>query len=234
MTKKTPKPPDMGARVTDLARGELVLHGNSAEGARPWVRMLTRAGVALTRTPNGGYLFTLTDRPDLTAETAPAAVASATLAAAAPDMARALHFLCAAVSCNYDPVVIKNEGYLDAGRAALRAAGLDPDRPWGGGPVIRLQRAEGNVTTDSFDPVTVTSWAAANQVLRSWARTAPTWGAGYHKCDVWLTGADGVTVKIRYDLTGAETATADLRAYMQRLGFDPDTLARAAADPTER
>ena len=83
---------------------------------------------------------------------------------------------------------------------------------------IRLQRAEGS-TSDSFDPVTVTTWAAANHVLRSWARTAPGPRDGYHKCDVWLTWADGEPVKVRYDLTGAETATADLRAYLAGLGF---------------
>ena len=64
------------------------------------------------------------------------------------DMAYALHFLCAAVSCNYDPVTIKHEGYLEAGRAALRAAGWDPDlpRPW----IVAPQRAAGgNVTEDT-------------------------------------------------------------------------------------
>lgn len=44
-------------------------------------------------------------------------------------LAAALHRLCAAVRCNYDPHTIASEGYLAAGLAALRTAGYDPDRP---------------------------------------------------------------------------------------------------------
>ena len=61
-------------------------------------------------------------------------VTSLLTTAPAPDvatvgaMARALHFLCAAVRCNYEPATIRYEGYLDAGLAALRVAGWDPDR----------------------------------------------------------------------------------------------------------
>lgn len=63
------------------------------------------------------------------------AITSALSTAPAPDvatigrLARALHFLCAAVRCNYMPGTIRTAGYLDAGLAALRAAGWDPDRP---------------------------------------------------------------------------------------------------------
>jgi len=74
----------MGAHVTALSRGELVLHGNSEAGARPWVRMLARAGVPLTRTPNGGYLFTFAGRADLTGEDP--APTGADLAELAPEM----------------------------------------------------------------------------------------------------------------------------------------------------
>jgi hypothetical protein len=172
--------------------------------------MLARAGVPMTRTPNGGYIFTFARREDLTGpDPAPARaeaaapdpdqvtvfcltcgapmirrpdpeginagypafqwfdlaggradhcpqcgeVTSALTTAPAPDlatvgaMARALHFLCAAVNCNYDPLTIKHEGYLEAGRAALRAAGWDPDRPRPGpdrpqrAPVVMLDGA---------------------------------------------------------------------------------------------
>jgi len=52
--------------------------------------------------------------------------------AAVADLARAAHFLCAAVRCHYDPWETERAGYLDAGLAALRAVGWDPDQaqPW--------------------------------------------------------------------------------------------------------
>jgi hypothetical protein len=83
---------------------------------------------------------------------------------------------------------------------------------------IRIQRAEGRIGLDSFDPVTVTTWAEANAILRSWARTAPGPGQGYHKCDFTVTWADGETYNGRYDLEGRETETADLEAHIARLG----------------
>lgn len=88
-------------------------------------------------TPNGGPAFQWFDLAGAVADQCPQCgeVTSLLTTAPAPDLAtvgamsRALHFLCAAVSCNYDPVTIKHEGYLEAGRAALQAAGWDPDRP---------------------------------------------------------------------------------------------------------
>lgn len=52
--------------------------------------------------------------------------------AAVADLARAAHFLCAAVRCHYDPWETERAGYLDAGLQALRGVGWDPDRaqPW--------------------------------------------------------------------------------------------------------
>ena len=56
--------------VTAVSGEKLVLHADPPEAARPWLRMLERAGVDVERTPNGGYRFTFDDRPDLTAEEA--------------------------------------------------------------------------------------------------------------------------------------------------------------------
>jgi hypothetical protein len=117
-------------------------------------------GAVLRRVPDpegtpGGYpAFQWFDLAGARADQCPQCgeVTSLLTTAPAPDlatvgaMARALHFLCAAVSCNYDPVVTKNEGYLEAGRAALQAAGWDPDRPrpW----VDRPNRAAGGDLRD--------------------------------------------------------------------------------------
>lgn len=79
---------------------------------------------------------------------------------------------------------------------------------------IRLQRIEGSIGLDSFDPVTVTTWAEANAILRSWAKTAPGPGQGYDKCDFTVTWQDGETYNGRYDLEGRETETADLAAHV--------------------
>jgi len=92
--------------------------------AWPCYRWLTTAGAPADRCPGCGTVtskLSTTPAPDL---------------AAVGRMAYALHFLCAAVRCNYDPATIRAAGYLDAGLAALRAAGWDPDqgRPWLGDP----------------------------------------------------------------------------------------------------
>ncbi len=79
---------------------------------------------------------------------------------------------------------------------------------------ICIRRIEGRIGLDSFDPVTVTTWAEANATLRAWARTAPGPGQGYDKCDFTVTWADGETYNGRYDLEGQETETADLAAHV--------------------
>ena len=66
--KRTPKAPEYGAAIIPVGGGMIVLHANTAADARPWVKLLTGAGVPLARTPNGGYSFTFDDREDLTAE----------------------------------------------------------------------------------------------------------------------------------------------------------------------
>jgi len=51
--------------VASVKDGRLILQANTEEAARPWLALLELAGVAVTRTPNGGYAFTFSDRPDL-------------------------------------------------------------------------------------------------------------------------------------------------------------------------
>lgn len=88
-------------------------------------------------TPNGGPAFQWFDLAGARADQCPQCgeVTSLLTTAPAPDlatvgtMARALHFLCAAVSCNYDATTMRAEGFPQAGRRALQAAGWDPDRP---------------------------------------------------------------------------------------------------------
>lgn len=54
--------------------------------------------------------------------------ANAQLAKAAPELAEALHFMCAAVRTGYHFLVIEDEGILDAGLAALASAGWDANK----------------------------------------------------------------------------------------------------------
>jgi hypothetical protein len=63
---------------------------------------------------------------------------------------------------------------------------------------IELERAEGLVSECVI--VTVPNFAAAEETLTRWARTAPDNG-GYHKCDFKVTFADGETYSGRYDLS---------------------------------
>ena len=65
---------------------------------------------------------------------------------------------------------------------------------------ITLTRAEGT-NSECKEPVTVKvkTFAAADKVLRQWARTAPDDGA-YDKCDITLNLASGNIHKTRFDL----------------------------------
>ena len=87
---------------------------------RTCYRWLTPDGSTADNCPGCGAATSLLN-------TAPAP-SPATVAA----LVQALHFMCAAVRCNYEPATIRYAGYLDAGLEALRAAGWDPDqaRPW--------------------------------------------------------------------------------------------------------
>jgi hypothetical protein len=95
-------------------------------------------------------------------------VTSLPTTAPAPDvatvgaMARALHFLCAAVRCHYDWRAMEYEGYLDAGLAALRAAGWDPDRarPFAAGQAEgTADRPRGILATDLDGPAILSKLA---------------------------------------------------------------------------
>jgi hypothetical protein len=78
---------------------------------------------------------------------------------------------------------------------------------------ITITRAEGNLNTDSFEPVTVASFAAANALLHAWSETAPARG-GYNKCDFSITWADGSTYSGRYDLKHHSIEPASLTQHM--------------------
>lgn len=84
---------------------------------------------------------------------------------------------------------------------------------------ITLRRVEGSPQTDHMTPVTVSTWAAANEVLAAWARTAPARWAGYHKVQVAITWPGGEGFKARFDMSAPPPAP-DLRAYLEDLGFD--------------
>jgi hypothetical protein len=58
-------------------------------------------------------------------------------------------------------------------------------------------------------------WDLADGVLRRWARTAPTSGGGYHKCDFTIHWSDGETYQGRYDLTAADVTGADLAGHVR-------------------
>jgi hypothetical protein len=70
---------------------------------------------------------------------------------------------------------------------------------------IEITRVEGLIT-DSFQKVTVTSFAAANSELTWMARTAP--AVGYDKVDFRITWQDEQFYEGRYELT--ENMSADL------------------------
>lgn len=77
---------------------------------------------------------------------------------------------------------------------------------------IWLDRAEGY--TRDLETVTVSSFEAADAVLRKWARTAPE-GGGYNKVDFKVTWEDGETYAGRYDLVRADTTKASLSTHMK-------------------
>lgn len=77
---------------------------------------------------------------------------------------------------------------------------------------ISLNRAEG--CTRALEAKTVTSFEAADAVLREWARTAPE-KAGCHKVDFKVTWQDGETYEGRYDLVRADTSKASLATHMR-------------------
>jgi len=64
---------------------------------------------------------------------------------------------------------------------------------------VTLQRDEGRVGVDDFQPHTFPSLAQADLCLMCWARTAPENG-GYHKVGFTVHWADGETYKGRFDL----------------------------------
>jgi hypothetical protein len=63
---------------------------------------------------------------------------------------------------------------------------------------IIIERAEGFIA-DCGKPTTCLTWQAANDILRTWATTAPKLGA-YDKCDFTVVFCDGKTYSGRYDL----------------------------------
>ena len=73
MTAKTTPQPDYAASFAPVKGGRLVMICADEANARPWVRLLTGAGLTLAKLPPAGrYAFTFDDRPELTAETDPA------------------------------------------------------------------------------------------------------------------------------------------------------------------
>ena len=68
MTKR----PTYRITTAALTGDALVMYADTDEDARPWVRMLECAGVAVARTPNGAYRFTFAGHPELTGSDAPA------------------------------------------------------------------------------------------------------------------------------------------------------------------
>lgn len=72
---------------------------------------------------------------------------------------------------------------------------------------VQIERAEGRTSEcykrEFSGPLALSH---ANNLLATWARTAPGYasgydaGSGYHKCDFWIAWADGETYKGRFDL----------------------------------
>lgn len=77
---------------------------------------------------------------------------------------------------------------------------------------FELYRAEG-LSSECGPAAPVTSWKAADDILRNWARTAPEKGQGYDKCDFTVTWSDGETYTGRYDLKRHDMGFSDLLAY---------------------
>jgi hypothetical protein len=76
---------------------------------------------------------------------------------------------------------------------------------------IWLRRAEG--PTQDLGERLVTSFEAADAVLRNWAQTAPKW-EGYHKVDFRVIWEDGEIYEGRYDLVRQDMTQANLAQHM--------------------
>lgn len=74
--REKPKgPPDYHATFTPLSGGRLVMLASDEENARPWVNLLTRAGVTLEHMePAGRYVFTFAGAEELVTAKTPAEV----------------------------------------------------------------------------------------------------------------------------------------------------------------
>jgi hypothetical protein len=77
---------------------------------------------------------------------------------------------------------------------------------------FELARAEGP-SKECGPAQPVSTWAAADAILRQWARTAPDEGHGYDKCGFTVTWSDGETYTGRYDLKRHDMGFTNLLAY---------------------
>lgn len=109
---------------------------------------------------------------------------------------------------------------------------------------IVLTRGEG-LASECGIPHTIVApdmWSKANELLSTWARTAPE-GGGYDKTDFAVHFADGETYKGRYDLTRKDTITADLAGHIKYhvdflsgkrpSGMDPEQYKRYLSSKTD-
>ena len=97
--------------------------------------------------------------------------------------------------------------------AVLKSETPQDQSPAPGGLQITITRAEGNTETDTFEPVTVASFAAADALLHAWSETAPSRG-GYNKCDFSIVWPNGDTYRGRYDLKHHSKEPASLTRHM--------------------
>lgn len=79
---------------------------------------------------------------------------------------------------------------------------------------ITLTRAEGP-SSESRKPIVVKTFAAADKVLRQWAKTAPDDGA-YDKCDITLNLASGSVHKARFNLTRSHVFGSRLQEQLEK------------------
>ena len=79
---------------------------------------------------------------------------------------------------------------------------------------IILTRVEGP-SSECKKPVTVKTFAAADKVLRQWAKTAPDDGA-YDKCDIILNLASGNIHKTRFDLMRSHVFGSQLHQQLEK------------------
>lgn len=73
---------------------------------------------------------------------------------------------------------------------------------------IKLHRAEGR-PEETIQAVAL-SYAEANDLLKTWALTAPSKGRGYHKVDVEVLWADGMTFDGTYSLQRGDARKAKI------------------------